>query len=323
MHISPRNSICIKGFAITCIVLHHFYTTGCLQGREIISHILGNLGSCNVVLFLFLAGYGAYISYVTSAETGRKSYFLKRFIKIYIPYLVVSAIWAVYSLRNICTAEMTLPILMSFFGIVVTNNGLIDFTMWYMTFMFFWYVIFGFIMYFKINNKIKITILFAIACFLHIYWSEDMPDFSMLMRMSAFGFPCGVLFAYISLNWNKFMKAVQNRIFQVVVGISCFSLFIYIYMLWDFSADIYVISSLLYSVGIILIFNIIESVYKCRVLYFLGGVSYMVYLIHMKVIYLAGEYLTGRWTLMTVGAVFAIIVLAGWGMNCLTKKIIQ
>lgn len=178
-------------------------------------------------------------------------------------------------------------------------------------------------MYFKINNKIKITILFAIACFLHIYWSEDMPDFSMLMRMSAFGFPCGVLFAYISLNWNKFMKAVQNRIFQVVVGISCFSLFIYIYMLWDFSADIYVISSLLYSVGIILIFNIIESVYKCRVLYFLGGVSYMVYLIHMKVIYLAGEYLTGRWTLMTVGAVFAIIVFAGWGMNCLTKKIIQ
>lgn len=322
MYISKRNSVCIKGFAALCIVMHHFYADAGMRGGKILSVALGNLGSCNVVLFLTLAGYGAYISYSTSTGEGRSKYLQKRFTKIYIPYLLVTAVWSVYFFRKICTDGMTMSILLNFLGFTRSKDGLSDWIMWYMTFMFFWYIVFGAIMFSKIKDKVKISILFAIACYLHIYWSAWMPDLSLLMRQSAFGFPCGVLLAYISLNCTRYMKAANSRLFQLGVGTVCMFLFIYMYVSCDFNADIYAISSFFYSVGIISIFNVIESVYNIKTLYHIGKGSYMIYLIHMKVIRLAGAYLAGG-TWLAFGIVLVIIIFVGLGVNCLINRLEQ
>lgn len=321
MHISKRNSVCIKGFAALCIVMHHFYINGCLQGGKILSVALGNLGSCNVVLFLTLAGYGAYMSYITSAGEGRSKYIQKRFSKIYLPYLLVTAIWSVYLFRNTCTDGMTMSILLNFLGINLRNDGTSDFVMWYMTFMFFWYLIFAMIIFLKIGNKVKISLLFAIACFLHVYWSAWIPELSMLMRISAFGFPWGVLLAYISLNCTRYMKVANNRLFQLGVGTGCMLLFIYMYVSCDFNADTYAISSLFYSLGVIFLFGVIESIYSIKTLYFIGAESYMIYLTHMKIIHLARAHLAGGWTRLAVVIVFVIIIFVSWGVNCLINRL--
>lgn len=271
MCISKRNTVCIKGFAALCIVLHHIYTNVYVKEGNILPVVFGNLGSCNVVLFLTLAGYGAYISYMTSADEGRSKYLQKRFTKIYIPYLLVTAVWFVYRYRNFCTDGITMSILLKFLGIDIHRDGFSDIAMWYMTLMFFWYIVFAAIMFCKLNNKIKISILFAIACYLHIYWSAWIPDTSMLTRQAAFGFPCGVLLAYISLNCTKYMKIANKPLFQGGIGLGCLLLFGYMYLSCDFDAGIYAVSSLLYTIGIISIFNVIETIYEFKTLYYIGG----------------------------------------------------
>lgn len=62
MCITKENSVKIKGFAALCIIFHHLYINGCLDCRGLWAELLGNFGSCNVVLFFTLAGYGMYMS---------------------------------------------------------------------------------------------------------------------------------------------------------------------------------------------------------------------------------------------------------------------
>lgn len=315
MFIKKSTSVNLKGFAAVSIILHHLYSQGCIVGDGWIVKLLENFGACNVVLFYTLSGYGMYM-----ASTGGKQS-INQLIKIYIPYLFVTSIWAVYWYANSCTAGSLGKIFLIFVGVVTDYNWEVDRTMWYMTFLFFWYLIFGCLWLLKnINVKIKILILFAVASYLHISWGTFAPSLSMLIRQSAYGFPCGVLLAYIAVNCGKTITILNKRIVQFLLAGVCLSLFFVMYFKLQFNDNIYVISSFLYAMALIFLFNFIASFYEIKMLNFIGQNSYMIYLLHMKIILVMQKHVVS-WNVIAIIFTIISIIIAGWITNKVLKRI--
>lgn len=231
MNIPRETSVIIKGYAALCVVIHHFWYSGLIvQGAK--NQFLEQLGPASVVLFFTLSGYGLYFLY----SAGKKPH---AFRKLYVPYLFVTAVYCVIWYSGRCTADFLGPLFLCFLGI----NGDFFFeldiaTMWYMTVLFFWYIVSGVIWMIKeINPKIKILVMFSIACFLHIQWGYYAPNVTQLVRWSAFGFPCGMLLAYVSQNCTNASKILNKRIIQLIVAVASLS----IWFLYDVKYNIPII----------------------------------------------------------------------------------
>ena len=80
----------LKGFSIITIVLMHFLQ---FQGLPKIVDTALSIGGAGVHVFFFCSGFGLYLSYLRK-PIGYFEFLNKRFLKIYIPYILVIAISA-------------------------------------------------------------------------------------------------------------------------------------------------------------------------------------------------------------------------------------
>ena len=85
--ISKEDTQLLKGLAIMMVIIQHI-------GQILHISVLNPLGPIGVCLFLFISGYGLSFSY---EKNGRSGYFVKRVLKVYIPYLVSIALFCVWS----------------------------------------------------------------------------------------------------------------------------------------------------------------------------------------------------------------------------------
>ena len=83
----------LRGFAIFTIVLMH-----CVQGYlDGVLHKAASLGGTGVHVFILCSGFGLYLSYLNK-PLGYKDFLKRRFGKVYFPYIIVVAFYALWGI---------------------------------------------------------------------------------------------------------------------------------------------------------------------------------------------------------------------------------
>lgn len=205
--------------------------TQTLKGLAILFVILGHMGyldisgAWGVHIFLILSGYGIYMSVI---KNGLEQYWKKRFFSVYIPYLIYQILGIFIFLFVLKIPLTSQQILLSFLGL---DFGLIaDRTMWYISYIFYWYFAFWVIM--RVKEKWHMTIILKIVAiafiglaavigYTNIVWGHGSIAWAYFLS-----FPLGVVWAVLA------QKNVKSRIFlQVEI---CLSVVMVVFFVSDY-----------------------------------------------------------------------------------------
>ncbi|WP_287622611.1 acyltransferase [Parabacteroides sp.] len=136
----------LMGFAIIWVMLLH--------GSELYPNVkiplftaIAERGNIGVDIFLFLSGFGLWFSY--NKNTNIKNFYIRRFIRVVLPYLIISLPFWVYS-----TVHQKLGVgkfISDYLGISFITEGVV--TTWYIFLIVFLYAIFPLIS--SIERKIE------------------------------------------------------------------------------------------------------------------------------------------------------------------------
>lgn len=97
LHLAKLDAI--RGFAAFYVVIHHFFQSTHLLPKSI-EKIFFSFGQEAVILFFLLSGFVIYLSSHRISKGSFRSYFIKRFRRIYFPFIVAIALSAVIFLLN-------------------------------------------------------------------------------------------------------------------------------------------------------------------------------------------------------------------------------
>ena len=161
--LSFEESNVLKAFSILFVILDHATLHGTLTGIGIRSTGIVMYALCEggMSSFLFLSGYGIYKSY---KKKGLNNYFEKKVDKILIPYMGVEMILYIALVIRTHVIQANFHIA-NFMGVSAKNSY--DGTMWYISYIFFWYTLF-YIFFrtvgnFRYGSLIAATLLFLIS----------------------------------------------------------------------------------------------------------------------------------------------------------------
>lgn len=190
----------MKAIAIIMVVAGHFLNAY-YQIRPSLAIMFGTGG---VTIFLMLSGYGIVSSYYKSGL--HIDYWTKKLSKIYVPYLIVTVVWIL--IAKLYRLEPTVI----FKNLIMLDfNRTVDGTMWYLSYLLIWYVLFFVIFVFDYSIIVKIVLLFGFSYLL--YQVDNMSVFSDCTYQfcrNAFSFPLGVLIGTIS------KSSKESSILQVI-----------------------------------------------------------------------------------------------------------
>lgn len=267
--LSPVVSGTLKAIAIWMVIAAH------IMGKFWLDNYTANvLGTGGVSLFLILSGYGLYTSYCKNGIS--LDYWKKKATKVYLPYAAVTLLYAFFVAR-IFDVDILLKNLL-----LVDFDRHIDGTMWYISFLLIWYVVFFVLFVVPMPSCIRIVFLFAASAWLKNYSMDYFGACAWQFRTNAFAFPVGVLFAYIAKmtekkKWGELLhKALMYA--AIPMGI------IYMILVMEKKASYGVLGIVLffalYGLGVIV--NRPKYIRIC--LNWLGEHSYILYLVEGKLI---------------------------------------
>lgn len=247
-----------------------------LKGLAILFILLGHIGVfryggfIGVGLFLFLSGYGLYFSYT---KNGLKKYWQKRITKVLIPYWIFNTIWIIIDiiLKN-------RPGIMAIIGSYLTYKNIIDITMWYISFLMVWYVLFYLI--FKIAKTKIVQFIFLGASIAVMY---------ILSRMGIFGLGGGAQFYVLMFPLGiiacELFKNYHNKIGNVILPFMTIMLFLLLYIYnnsfnntLEYVPSVIMIFSIVVLIVLVMGFNNYQ-IHKNDIIGIYGKYSYFIYLI--------------------------------------------
>lgn len=259
----------LKGLLSIIIFFNHF--TGWFLKMDAVMYLLVHCGSQVVAIFFFLSSYGLSKKYSEKEMKFRD--FIKRGIKLLLPYWICEIIYCVVSTG----ANIPIKVAVNFKNIVVASLGLVQKSEivengWFVTAIGFMYICWFVLS--KILKKIKMSykLTALIVIFLIITRGKWIS--------SIMAFPLGV---YIAENENKERKVELKKwkfiILTVLLGLFGSLKFIGQYInkecLMNFSD---LTTSIIFAV---IIYGLLTYVnFGNDILDFLGGISYEIYLIH-------------------------------------------
>jgi peptidoglycan/LPS O-acetylase OafA/YrhL len=265
----------IKGAAIILVIFGHLSRTAGINNS-----FINLLGAQGVVLFLIISGYGLFKAY--SKKGIGISYWKKRASTVLMPYSIVTA---VFIFIDIVFLDKRYSLSYIFKNIIGFNtNNRFDGTMWYIQFIIIWYVIFGFIFYFKKLGDLRIALLFLFSILFYIQINRK--PFSMYYyqcAVHAFWFPLGVILGRFS---ESMKKAIELKI-KLISAISV-SVFVtaFMYDKVGYSNNAYIIYNMAVSFLFASFIFIGASLrVHSRMLDFIGSISYQLYLFEGLFIY--------------------------------------
>lgn len=252
-----------KGLAILMVIISH------LNSIYLQWEVFKPFGAIGVAIFLFLSGYGLFKSFESK---GLENFFKKRISTVMYPYIFVTVIWIFidYLIGKIYGLE---TILLSILGVNFKPN--IDPTMWYVTFIMFWYVLFYMVFKYTKGNITKISLLFGFSLLFLIAWYFDVFNTaSFHFAIHSFTFPSGILFGMYGDNFllkykNKFVSiCLLLSVILICFGVAFFPRNGIYYMTLSFS-----------GMTLILSLFIVFKEYKVLFFGYIGGYSYELYLV--------------------------------------------
>lgn len=265
INLTKEKSLILKGFAILFVLLGH-------------TNYLYNAGAWGVNLFLILSGYGLLSSYYIN---NNKNFFKNKFLKIYLPFLLVIIIQLLYYLITNSFKVNLNVIIYSVLGL--DFNYMYDKTMWYISFIFFNYFIFYFLLLIlggiikkqKIRSIILILIEFIIGFFIWKGFGNcNIWSCSAGTILYGFAFPIGLLLRFLS---DFKINSKIKHILYFICFILCSFILIRYYNNVS-SMKSYLVYALSMPIIMIIISQYLEFKYIKGVFNFFGKYSYYIYL---------------------------------------------
>lgn len=262
MEIHKIETSVLKAWAIIFVVISHIvniYFKGDLS-------FTGLLGTGGVAVFLFLSGYGLYVSYEDKGLS--KNFWNNKIQNIFLPYWLVTCIYYLIFIQE----KSAVVLMKNLFCIDYERK--IDGTMWYMSFLIIWYLLFYFLYSFEIHNIVRIFILFLFA-----YCLREKADLfkacGWQFSNNFLSFPIGVSFAFIS------KRLRLNALTWTASILLTLTALIYVCLINKASYQ---------QTGILIIMILVLVVYikrklnfQCRIFMIIGNCSYLIYLIEGKI----------------------------------------
>lgn len=308
----------LRGILAILIVLHHF--SGMFTEKTLFL-VFNHIGYLVVSVFFFISGYG--LAYGVKNKSGYVSgvkFLYTRIPKLIIPYWVTVLIYSlVYTLLKIQTVTLK-TFLLSFVSYENVVSG-----SWYIFELVLLYFVF-FITFKLKNKKISIVLLFLIVGILSLFFYFD-DNFSNLWYRSIFAFPVGVLYSYYverieKFYFNKTLLKYAMTIFSLIFVL----VLRYICVIGGKEGPqvlFDILSSMAFPFTTIILLRKIK--FSNKLLFFLGNISFEIYLIHfliMKVFdvyYKSGEINLILYFLLT----FSFSILLAWLVHFVNKFLIQ
>lgn len=287
----------LKGFSILTIVLLHLIQY--ISFPEIIQK-LSKIGGTGVHVFFFCSGFGLFNSYAKE-EIGLFNFLKRRFVKIYVPYILVILLTAVVSILltmlngkeylysgNILLALMSHIFLFKMFvpSLEYSFGG----QMWYMSTLFQFY--FVFILIYQIKKKLRNDKLFAIFSlaisviwwiFIVVIGINKIRIWNSFFLQYLWEFSLGMCIAdYLRSGRNIKINGILLSILSVV-GIGFATIMINMGQLFETFNDIFaVVGYTSLALLIYIIIQIFMPKMKKNILY-ISKISYEWYLLHILV----------------------------------------
>lgn len=304
--LSKNECTVLKGIAILTVILSH--TCGVCHLFDGIP-VIGNEQICSALceagmpLFLFVSGYGLHISF---QHHGMQGYWKKRFISVLIPYMAVQAV-TMFIYFIIHGADHSLIYNVSvLLGVNASNSY--DPTMWYISYAFFWYLIF-YISYMAghgglISVFITGTVSFMGFLYVPFYWGNN-ADYCILT------FFAGVLAAWFYSSHIRNTECIaqdnietddpasehgsaHSRLLILFTPLSALLLAAVGYTLMIKYHRLNIITenlgSLAAGAAFVILVKLLHKIYAFHILSFIGSISFPLYLLEWKLIITPGLY---------------------------------
>jgi len=266
--------------------------TNQLKGVAIIFVVLIHVGLSpkyisGVSIFIILSGFGLTQSYFSS---GLKEFFEKRLTSIYYPYLIVTLIWILLDyilLRKVYGVE---SLLLNIAGLNVYPY--IDSSMWFITYIIIWYVIFYLTFIFFKHPHLRLFLILTSGTF--CFFTSNIISPSSGSSSYIFCFPIGVTIGYY-YKWFQTKSTKKSFYFEIILFfIFCSGIFYmmqaekglyHLFENYHHNLINITLKKLSISFIAILLFSSLAT-YKILIkpLIFLGSISYEMYLVEGKII---------------------------------------
>jgi|GEM_PF-2981029 len=277
--LEKRDSNIIKAIAITLVILSHLSTM--LPAIDDYTRNLPATGG--VCLFLFLSGYGTYLSYAKNGM--HRGFWENKFDRIFLPYWIVTLLFVLLMRRDLSASNLA----SNFLFIDFARN--IDGSMWYMSFIVLMYALTFLIFFAKTNDLIKILLL-GVACFCIRGIALEGTFFdkcSWQFTQNSFSYPLGMLFAWMSTTqvaqkWASVLRPTTVKIFFLLFGIAGYTT---VTLLFRGSLEYFQIHGIFLCMIIFSLVSLIRPLLPellVRGLNRAGEASYTAYLVEMKLL---------------------------------------
>ncbi len=258
-----KNATAMKGLAVILVILNHI-SEG-MENPGILTPFR-YLGEFAVDIFLFFSGYGLMVSY-NSKNDYLQSFWSKRILKVLIPFITANI---VFILMHIINKEFfsTREIFFYVFGI-----RLIDSFKWYVINIIFLYICF----YFSFKYiKSKTLAIIALGTLIMIY--------NVVCRMENKGIwwydanHCFFIGILVGQNVNSIYNFIKKN---YKIALTTMILIFLIFFIIEIKTEGILLEIVaLGTFNLILLMLLMKISIENRLLFFLGRISYEIYLIH-------------------------------------------
>lgn len=287
MELLSKNRKCIMGFAIILVVIFHSNFLFPIKSLNVLKEFF----YCVVDIFIFYSGFGCYCS--LKKEQSIKKFISRRIKRIYPTYIVFISFWLIFVAlkRGISLLSVLGNIFLFgyYFGLPNQFN-------WYVQALplFYFIIILIYILLQKVNNKICLCVLSFLSLVLlsFCFFNSDLLIIFSRLPILLIGIICGYIYINnqsIRLKIGLFKK-INKLIPFILISISIiFTLILIIVLkyfselLWDYG--VYWYSFIFITPGLLLllckIFNKFNKHFLYKILEFIGGSTFEIYLIHI------------------------------------------
>lgn len=289
--IDQRSSTTIKGVFAIYLVIHHFVQK--IWERSFLEPMAW-FGFVIVGWFFLTSGYGIVVSY---ERKGLSGFWKKKIHRIWLPFFIAVTVEGI--LKNIFLQEETQLLCIIYYAASLrTSNG-----------SFMWYVFTQIIMYccfylpfrFVQNPKLRIVTMFVlIACFDAINIFTGQPDYKWVTCLC---FPFGVLIRLYQEQIRKNLVIFQSRGVEIVA--TCIFIGISLALGWRHARwEVFFLIPLAEcALAIICSKYLLQS----RIFYWLGKISFEIYITQYTVIVIGIAYLGIRWYVLLLSVMASVI----------------
>lgn len=215
-YLTKEETLGLKGYLCLCVLIHHIYQFTGWFINSYFGHFLNLLGEWAVAAFLFMSGYGLYVSYRKKGNQYLSTFFAKRVLPLYVKYAIFVLIYWVFDFKSI---DNPWSVVKSFiWGGTIVNFG------WYFQMLFALYLIFYFAFRVVKSSRIRSFVLLVLCVAYSI-----ISDKAGLQHTSLPSFLFGIVFAVHKKDLDALLEKRKADILGMLIS---FIVFFSVYMIY-------------------------------------------------------------------------------------------